>query len=198
MTPSARALRAERGRRADPAAARRTAARADRQRWRAATRSSSRRWLAMAGEAGDGEVVVPPTLQALLAARLDQLEPAERVVLERGAIEGEVFHRGAVQALSPERSAGHAALAALVRKELIRPDQAAARRRRRVPLPPPPDPRCRLRGAAEGGARRAARALCGLARATRRGARRARRDPGLPLRAGDRYRRSSVCPPTPR
>ena len=33
--------------------------------------------LAMAGEA-EGEVVVPPTLQALLAARLDQLEPAER------------------------------------------------------------------------------------------------------------------------
>ncbi len=33
--------------------------------------------LAMAEEDG-GEVTVPPTLQALLAARLDQLEPAER------------------------------------------------------------------------------------------------------------------------
>jgi predicted ATPase len=43
--------------------------------------------LAMAGEA-DGEIVVPPTLQALLAARLDQLETAERSVLERGAVEG--------------------------------------------------------------------------------------------------------------
>jgi predicted ATPase len=32
--------------------------------------------LAMAGE-GDGEVVVPPTLQALLAARLDQLEASD-------------------------------------------------------------------------------------------------------------------------
>src|SRR4051794_2431400 len=59
--------------------------------------------LAMAREA-DGEVVVPPTLQALLAARLDQLETAERSVLERGAIEGEIFHRGAVQALAPEES----------------------------------------------------------------------------------------------
>ena len=58
--------------------------------------------LAMAGEA-DVEVVVPPTLQALLAARLDQLETAERSVLERGAIEGEIFHRGAVQALAPRR-----------------------------------------------------------------------------------------------
>ena len=48
----------------------------------------------------EGEVTVPPTLRALLAARIDQLETADRSVLERGAIEGEVFHRGAVQALS--------------------------------------------------------------------------------------------------
>jgi class 3 adenylate cyclase/tetratricopeptide (TPR) repeat protein len=75
--------------------------------------------LAMASEA-DGEVVVPPTLQALLAARLDQLEPAERRVLERGAIEGEIFHRGAVQALTPEENQVTPRLAALVRKELIR------------------------------------------------------------------------------
>ena len=60
--------------------------------------------LAMAGEA-EGEVVVPPTLQALLAARLDQLETAERSVLERGAVEGEIFHRGAVQALGPDDDA---------------------------------------------------------------------------------------------
>jgi tetratricopeptide (TPR) repeat protein len=78
--------------------------------------------LAMAGEA-EGEVVVPPTLQALLAARLDQLETAERSVLERGAIEGEIFHRGAVQALAPEESQVTPRLAALVRKELIRPDK---------------------------------------------------------------------------
>ena len=36
-----------------------------------------------------------------MAARLDQLDPAERAVLEWGAIEGELFHRGAVQALAP-------------------------------------------------------------------------------------------------
>ena len=71
----------------------------------------------------DGEVVVPPTLQALLAARLDQLEPAERRVLERGAIEGEIFHRGAVQALAPAEPQVTPRLAALVRKELIRPDR---------------------------------------------------------------------------
>jgi class 3 adenylate cyclase len=79
--------------------------------------------LAMARQA-DGEVTVPPTLRALLAARLDQLETAERRVLERGAVEGEVFHRGAVQALAPEEIQVTARLAALVRKELIRPDKA--------------------------------------------------------------------------
>jgi class 3 adenylate cyclase/tetratricopeptide (TPR) repeat protein len=74
-------------------------------------------------EAADGEVVVPPTLQALLAARLDQLDTAERSVLERGAVEGEIFHRGAVQALSTRETQVTARLAALVRKELIRPER---------------------------------------------------------------------------
>ncbi|MGA9161529.1 MAG: adenylate/guanylate cyclase domain-containing protein, partial [Actinomycetota bacterium] len=78
--------------------------------------------LAMAGER-DGEVAVPPTLQALLAARLDQLEAAERSVLELGSIEGEIFHRGAVQALSPDGTTVTPHLAALVRKELIGPDR---------------------------------------------------------------------------
>jgi class 3 adenylate cyclase/tetratricopeptide (TPR) repeat protein len=79
--------------------------------------------LAMAGEE-EGEVVVPPTLQALLAARLDQLEPAERSVLERGAVEGEIFHRGAVQALGTDDATQVTPrLAALVRKQLIRPDR---------------------------------------------------------------------------
>ena len=78
--------------------------------------------LAVARET-DGEVVVPPTLQALLAARIDQLPTAERSVLERGAIEGEIFHRGAVQALSPEETQVTPRLAALVRKELIRPEK---------------------------------------------------------------------------
>ena len=78
--------------------------------------------LAMAAEA-EGDVVVPPTLHALLAARLDQLQTAERTVLERGAIEGEIFHRGAVQALAPDETQVTPRLAALVRKELIRPDK---------------------------------------------------------------------------
>jgi class 3 adenylate cyclase len=79
--------------------------------------------LAMANEAR-GEVEVPPTLKALLTARLDQLDPAERRVLERGAVEGEVFHRGAVQALGPQETQVTPRLAALVRRELIRPETA--------------------------------------------------------------------------
>jgi class 3 adenylate cyclase/tetratricopeptide (TPR) repeat protein len=69
-------------------------------------------------EETEGEVVVPPTLQALLAARLDLLEAGERRVLECAAVEGEVFHLGAVQALSEDgQVTPH--LASLVRKELI-------------------------------------------------------------------------------
>jgi tetratricopeptide (TPR) repeat protein len=78
---------------------------------------------AMVQASGDGELEVPPTLQALLAARLDQLERPERSVLERGAVEGEVFHHGVVQALTPEQSRLTSQLTALVRKELIRPDR---------------------------------------------------------------------------
>jgi class 3 adenylate cyclase/tetratricopeptide (TPR) repeat protein len=77
--------------------------------------------VAMAAESGD-EVAVPPTIQALLAARLDQLATAERDVLERGAVEGQVFHRAAVAALANGGSID-GELVALVRKDLVRPEQ---------------------------------------------------------------------------
>ena len=47
------------------------------------------------------ELALPVSLHALLGARLDRLEPRVRATLERGAIEGEVFHRGAIVELSP-------------------------------------------------------------------------------------------------
>jgi class 3 adenylate cyclase/tetratricopeptide (TPR) repeat protein len=74
-------------------------------------------------DAPAGEVTVPGTIAALLSARLDQLEPEERAVLQRAAVEGRVFHRGAVQALGPDEAQVGASLTALVRKELIRPDR---------------------------------------------------------------------------
>ena len=72
------------------------------------------------------DLTVPPTIQLLLAARLDRLDAEERAVIERGAVEGKVFHTGAVTSLAPEGLRAHVRprLLALARKELIRPDRA--------------------------------------------------------------------------
>jgi class 3 adenylate cyclase/tetratricopeptide (TPR) repeat protein len=81
------------------------------------------RWVAT----GDlSEIAVPSTIQALIAARLDRLVSEERTVIERGAIEGKLFHLGSVTALAPEpvRPAVRDRLMSLVRKELIRPDRS--------------------------------------------------------------------------
>ena len=51
-----------------------------------------------------GAVAAPPTIRALLAARLERLPVEERAILEQGAIEGEVFHRTAVSTLAGEWS----------------------------------------------------------------------------------------------
>ena len=85
--------------------------------------------LAMVREHGDGDVTVPPTIQALLQARIDSLEDDVRTVLERAAIEGEVFHRGAVAALVPDalRAGVDEHLTSLVRRELVRPEAALVR-----------------------------------------------------------------------
>lgn len=71
-----------------------------------------------------GSVIVPPTIRALLAARLDRLDRAERRVLESGSVEGQSFHRGGVQALAPDEREVPARLTGLVRKDLVRPDRA--------------------------------------------------------------------------
>jgi class 3 adenylate cyclase/tetratricopeptide (TPR) repeat protein len=77
-------------------------------------------------ESGNGKLDIPPTIQALLAARIDRLEPPERAVIERASVEGRLFHRGAVQELVPEevRPAVGSHLMTLVRKEFVRPDRA--------------------------------------------------------------------------
>ncbi len=80
--------------------------------------------LGMLRDSPNEQIDVPPTIQALLAARIDQLDPAERGVLERGSVEGRTFHVGAVQALAPDEAELPARLTALVRKELVRPDRA--------------------------------------------------------------------------
>jgi class 3 adenylate cyclase/tetratricopeptide (TPR) repeat protein len=81
--------------------------------------------LAFLGRSTNGdEIEIPPTIQALLAARLDQLDPSERHVLERGSVEGEVFHRGAVAALVQDETRVDRQLVALVRKDLVRPESS--------------------------------------------------------------------------
>jgi predicted ATPase len=56
--------------------------------------------LALAAEDGN-ELALPHTIQALLAARLDRLEANERALLERAAVTGKEFWRGALVRLSP-------------------------------------------------------------------------------------------------
>jgi class 3 adenylate cyclase/tetratricopeptide (TPR) repeat protein len=84
--------------------------------------------LAMVRErgAGEGAIEVPPTIHALLQARLDALADHERLVVGHAAIEGEVFHRGSVVALADDelRPSLEDHLSSLVRKELIRPESS--------------------------------------------------------------------------
>jgi class 3 adenylate cyclase len=79
--------------------------------------------VAMLSDSGGGEVTVPPTIRALLAARLDQLEQSERSVLDRGSVEGPLFHSAAVEALARMPAPVEHELATLVRRELLRPDR---------------------------------------------------------------------------
>ena len=78
--------------------------------------------------AGDlRNLAMPPTIQALLSARLDALGPEDRTVIERAAVEGTTFHRGSVTALVPEpmRDQVPERLADLVRMELVRREEPA-------------------------------------------------------------------------
>jgi class 3 adenylate cyclase len=72
------------------------------------------------------ELAVPPTIQALLAARIDRLPDAERLVLELASIEGRVFHRGPlVELVAPEeRVELGSSLMALLRRDLIGPGRS--------------------------------------------------------------------------
>jgi class 3 adenylate cyclase/tetratricopeptide (TPR) repeat protein len=78
--------------------------------------------VAMAVDEG-AEVAIPPSIRALLAARLDRLQPDELTVVERAAVVGRDFPLSAVLELVPDelRERSQAILLGLVRKELIRP-----------------------------------------------------------------------------
>ncbi|HEX2240397.1 MAG TPA: adenylate/guanylate cyclase domain-containing protein [Actinomycetota bacterium] len=69
------------------------------------------------------DLAVPTTIEALLTARLDGLSREERLVLERGAIGGQVFSQVAVEYLSPSDLQPQAVskLRDLVGKDLVQP-----------------------------------------------------------------------------
>jgi class 3 adenylate cyclase len=79
--------------------------------------------LAMVAENGDGELAIPPTIQALLAARLDRLAPDERTTVECAAVQGQEFRRDALAELVPAPLKGRLGEIhqSLVRKDLVRP-----------------------------------------------------------------------------
>jgi class 3 adenylate cyclase/tetratricopeptide (TPR) repeat protein len=86
--------------------------------------------VAMLVETGepDGEVPIPPTIQAVLAARLDRLDIGERALIEGAAVIGREFRGAAVAYLLPAdaRDSTPRRLDTLVDKELLQPARFAA------------------------------------------------------------------------
>jgi len=80
--------------------------------------------VAVGGE--DGEATLPSSIQAVLAARIDRLEPGERPLLEHASVQGRSFYVGAVEELLPvsDRAAMAAHLVSLVHKQLIRAERS--------------------------------------------------------------------------
>jgi len=79
---------------------------------------------------GDGEVEIPSTVHALLAARVDDLDPPARAILEHASVEGRRFRAAGVRALVGEiadEALGHA-LRTLERRGLIDAEDEAAGR----------------------------------------------------------------------
>ena len=72
------------------------------------------------------DIVVPPTIHALLEARLDKLERTERAAAEPASVIGMEFPRSAVQSLAPQQLRDKVGdqLQALTRKHFIRPSDA--------------------------------------------------------------------------
>ncbi len=78
---------------------------------------------AYAAESGLADDRIPPTLDALLASRIDMVEPGERAVLSRAAIVGRAFSMMSIGALTPETETRELGgrLASLERRRLVRP-----------------------------------------------------------------------------
>ena len=62
---------------------------------------------------------IPDTLQSLIAARIDRLPGTQRLLLQRAAVMGRIFMRGALERLSPEVDDVHSALDELLLRDLV-------------------------------------------------------------------------------
>ena len=98
----------------------------------------------VAMRADDPAGATPPSIQALLAARVDSLPSAPRRVIEAAAIEGRAFHRGAISPLLADGADVDGALVDLEQRELCVPGRWI-RRRAWLPLHARPRARGRLR-----------------------------------------------------
>lgn len=76
--------------------------------------------------AENGEAALPSSIQAVLAARIDHLEPEERTLLEHASVQGRSFYVSAVEEILPERDGAGIArqLVSLVHKQLIRAERS--------------------------------------------------------------------------
>src|SRR5215208_5100446 len=75
-----------------------------------------------------GELPIPPSINALLAARLDRLEPEEQTIIQCASVIGKQFWWRAVVELAPPELASRVGshLHALVRKRLVFPAEPAS------------------------------------------------------------------------
>src|SRR5919204_4435718 len=75
----------------------------------------------------DGEAVLPESVQALIAARLDTLTPERKSLLQDAAVVGKLFWAGAVAEMGErEPREVEVALHELARKELVRPARTSS------------------------------------------------------------------------
>ena len=149
---------------------------------RTGTRSSSRRRCGCSSSPAGEPTGIPPTVQAMIAARIDRLPAAERKVLRRAAVAGRTFWSGAVEAIGEDSDPVEMELQELVERDfLVREPRSTIRGEEAFRFK-----HVLIRDVAYAGLPKASRALLHrqmaavAARAQPR--RRARRDPGVPPR----------------
>ena len=118
---------------------------------------------AMTADEG-ADVAVPPSIQAVLAARLDSLERDDGTVLQCAAVVGRDFSLRAVLELVPAELRPAATTVLLGFDAKGAHPTPYGRGRRRLPFPSRAHPRCRVRRDAQGLSFRAAREARELAR----------------------------------